>query len=252
MLVAYFDDSGTHSEAAIVSWGGFINTDAQWKKFEAAWHDKLTKPLAGKPRIRRFSLADCQSRKGEFIDYNEAESDLLQNEMRQIIVDHKPLGMAYSVDCRAWDRLVSDKGRAHFGDAETVCFSACFEGAINRATEYFPNETALALRFDQGRKSPKLEKIIERMKNNYSGLPQLVDISFETVEKYAPLQAADVIATENYWNALSNLKGETEPRPHLKHFLQRVSTEGYILDAEKTYQTLMEHNIKPIDSSKDT
>jgi len=98
MLAAYFDDSGTHDDSAVVSWGGFVGTDTQWTAFNAAWRTKLAAPLPGKPLLRKFGLADCERRRNEFFGYSGAESDLLQNEMREIIVKHRLLGVCYSVD----------------------------------------------------------------------------------------------------------------------------------------------------------
>lgn len=242
MLAAYFDDSGTHGDSKIVSWGGFIGTDTQWGKFDDEWRSKLAAPVPGKPRLKKFSLADCERHRGEFQGYSRSESDLLQNEMREIIVKHKLLGVAYSVDRNAYDRIITGTARQFLGgDAEVVCFSACFNGAIERAVQYFPHEKMLSLHFDQGRKSPKLDAIIAHVQGRYYGLPELVNISFDLVEKFTPLQAADIIATENYWHACGVISGELGPRRHLAHFLTRVSTEGYILDEAQIRQTLTDN-----------
>jgi hypothetical protein len=239
MLAAYFDDSGTHDDARAVAWGGFIATTERWAAFDKAWRAKLAMPLPDKPALRRFSLSKCQALAPPFESYSRAEGDLLQAEFRQIIVDHKLLGIAYAVDRPCWNRLVTGPALEHLGDAEQVCFSSCFRGAIERAVEYFPHETMLSLHFDQGRKSPKLDAVVSRIV--YSGKPDLVNISFDMVEKFTPLQAADIIATENYWHAQGFLNGDLNPRPHLAHFLKRVSTEGYILDEQQVLQTLADN-----------
>jgi hypothetical protein len=240
-LAAYFDDAGTHEGSPVVSWGGFIGMDTEWSRFDGAWRAKLAQPLDGKPRLRKFGLADCQAKRGEFAGYSVAESDLIQNEFRAIIVRHRLLGMAFAVDRPIWDRLITGAAREHLGDAEVVCFASCFNGAIARAIEYFPDESMLSLHFDRGRLSPKLSAVVDTVTRNYSGKPEIVSISFDPVEKFTPLQAADVIATENYWHAKGWLEGKIQPRPHLAHFLERVSTEGYILDEPMVRKTLRSH-----------
>jgi hypothetical protein len=45
MLLAYFDDSGTHGNSEIVVMAGFVGTEEQWKIFEKAWSKKLSEPL---------------------------------------------------------------------------------------------------------------------------------------------------------------------------------------------------------------
>ena len=79
------------------------------------------------------------------------------------------------------------------------------------------------------------------MLKRYEQLPKLAGVSFETVEGTTPLQAADVITTENYWHALSVLTGDGTARPHFDHFLKHVRTEGYILDMGSILQTLKDH-----------
>jgi hypothetical protein len=68
-----------------------------------------------------------------------------------------------------------------------------------------------------------------------------VNTSFVLVEKITPLQAADIVATETYWHAKSVLVGEPKPRPHMAHFLTRISTEGFMLDEPLIRQTLADH-----------
>jgi hypothetical protein len=238
MLAAYFDDSGTHNDARILTWGGFIGTDRQWAALDVDWRAMLDQPLPGKRRLRKFSLADCQNHVNEFATYTLPESDLLQHEFREIIVKHGLIGVAYAVDRPTWERLATAPAKERFGDAETICFSSCFSGAIDRALKYFASERQLSLHFDQGRLSQKLSAIVQHVRDRYYGLPELVNIGFDMVEKVTPLQAADIIATESYWNALGVVTGNASQRPHFAHFLKRVSTEGFILDEAQIIQTL--------------
>lgn len=245
MLAAYFDDSGTHDDSRVVTWGGFIAPSEQWSRFDVAWRTKLAEPLPGKPRLSKFSLSKCNGGHDAFEDYSLAERDLVQAEFRQIIVDHRLLGVAYAVDCQAWNRLATDAAKDRFGDAETICFSSCFNGAIARALEYFPAEKQLSLHFDNGRRSAKLSSIVDHVQAHYYGLPELVNIGFDVVEHVTPLQAADIIATENYWHAQGVINGNASARPHLAHFLKRVSTEGYILDEAQVTETLRSGGFLP-------
>ena len=96
----------------------------------------------------------------------------------------------------------------------------------------------LSLHFDRGRKSPKLDAIVGRVTNFYKGAPALVNISFNPVAQFTPLQAADVIATENYWHANGVMQGNENPRPHLAHFLQRVRSDGYLMQEPEILKTL--------------
>jgi hypothetical protein len=238
MLAAYFDDAGTHDASEMVVWGGFVGTASQWSDFDKAWRAKLTRPLPGKPHLTKFGLADCERHRGEFAGYGGAESDLLQNECRELIIQSGVIGLAYAVERAEWERLVTGPAKAFFGDAESVCFSACFQGAVDRARALFPDDLMLSLHFDRGRKSPKLDAIVDKVTNLYRGAPALVNISFNSVAQFTPLQAADIIATENYWHASGILSGTTEARPHFIHFLKRVKSDGYLMQEPEILNTL--------------
>src|ERR1700742_4360408 len=131
MLAGYFDDAGTHDDSKMVVWGGFVGTATEWAAFDKVWRAKLTRPLPDKPHLTKFGLADCERHRGEFQRYTAAESDLLQNEMREIINQSGVAGVAYAIERAEWERLVKGKAKDFFGDAETMCFSACFQGAID-------------------------------------------------------------------------------------------------------------------------
>ncbi len=186
-------------------------------------------------------MADCRARRNEFEGYSIAESDLLQNEFRQIVVDAHLVGLAYGVERLVWDRLVNAAAQAFLGDAETVCFSACFTGAMERADRMFRNVSMLSLHFDLGRKSPKLTSIVDRVTKAHEGTPAIVNISFNPVKDFTPLQAADMIATENYWHAGGVIEGDNDPRPHFAHFLKRGHTHGYILQEPEIRETLKKY-----------
>jgi hypothetical protein len=249
MLAAYFDDSGTHDDAKVVTWGGFIAPVEQWAAFDVAWRAKLASPMGGKPPLKCFHLSHAQALQPPFDCYTRTEMELLQNEFRQIIIDNRLMGLAYAVERKTWDRLAPDQARKLFGDAEIMCFSACFNGAIERAVKYWPNDLMLSLHFDLGRRSPKLDAIRDHVRSVYRGAPALINISFDAVDLMTPLQAADIIATENYWHANSVVDGNPHPRLHFKHFLERVSTEGYILQEAEIIATLHSSGFIPNPSS---
>jgi hypothetical protein len=149
-------------------------------------------------------------------------------------------------DRPTWDSIVPDTAKAYFGgDAEAACFSPCFAAAIERARKYWPEELMMSLHFDKGRRSPKLNAIIDVVERDYRGAPALINISFNVVEAFTPLQAADIIATENYWHAQGVIGGNPQPRPHFAHFLERVSAEGFIAQEKEIIETLRIHGFVP-------
>ena len=131
MLTAYFDDSGTHDEAEIMAMAGFIGTDEQWSGFDASWKAKLDAPLPDKPPLRRFHMADCEARSGEFSGYSKAEKDAVIHDFREIIIDNKLPGYVIAVERRASDELIVGPHAVFYGDCEQHCVRRCVSFALD-------------------------------------------------------------------------------------------------------------------------
>jgi hypothetical protein len=64
-----------------------------------------------------------------------------------------------------------------------------------------PYGDKIAVIFDQGIENERLREVADLYKKHASGRREFVSITFATVENIYPLQAADIIATQNYWMA---------------------------------------------------
>ncbi len=230
MLSAYFDDSGTHGDSEIVVMVGFVGTEDQWKPFDEAWAAKLKEPLPGKPTLRRFHMANCMARHGEFFSYSEADRNAVIHDFRQLILDAKLIGYVMAVDKVAWDQIIVGQLRVLFGDAEWYALKSCFDFAIKK-TEKQDADKAITIIFDdrpEVRKAPfqdTFDKLKARFYNGDRKFPNwvhLIGSAFLSSETIRPLQAADMLAWESYTHAKRNIY-ETPaplPRPHLQHFVE--------------------------------
>lgn len=229
-LRMFSDDSGTHDAAPVVVIGTLLGTVAQWSQFEQEWAAKLAAPLPGKKPLRKFHLADCNAKEGEFRGYTDGEQDAVTHDFREIIIRAGLISTAAAIDKKAWDDLVVEKHRDKFGDALKQCVYRAVEETIRIAAEH-PQGDAIAVVFDRGFWCPGLEKATERYTYPL-GRPRVVSIGAMRVEDSLPLQGADIVATENYWHAARGLKlgGVAQPRPHMRHYLDHMIHEGFIID----------------------
>lgn len=70
MLKAYFDDSGTHNEAAFYVMAGYVAPIEVWLSFEKQWRAVL----AAEPAIEYFHGNECFSRSKQFAGFEQADA----------------------------------------------------------------------------------------------------------------------------------------------------------------------------------
>ncbi|MGH7193684.1 MAG: hypothetical protein ACREJM_09145 [Candidatus Saccharimonadales bacterium] len=233
MLRAYFDDSGTHQNSDVILIGGLIGTREQWDKFEAAWAAKLAEPLPSKPRLRRFHLSECNACDGDFAAYSRAESDAVIHDFRQIIIDAKLIGTALAIDRRAWNEfIVGDSLLRNFGDPVAACVERCLVECLAIAGAH-PEGDFVSVWFDRSIKSPLVQEIADRFMRPLLR-PRISTVLFGSVADLLPLQGADIVATESYWQAIEWLKlGDAAlPRAHMRHYIANAPYEASILDRD--------------------
>jgi hypothetical protein len=251
VLYGYFDDAGTHDGSPVVCWGGFVGTMAQWDKLDEAWAAKLARPAdlppyaPQKPALSRFHLTECEHGSGEFLGYSRADSDALQRDFREIIYASGVVGVAYCIDREAYDRVVADpKAREFLGDPEQTTFGACWTGALQQARHFFPDEQEVTLVFDyvMGPRLEKLRAVADRIEQAGDNKPRIVSAGLAKMIDTCPLQAADILATENYWDAKAFLTDEGRvSRPHMANMLKNVHCNGFIMREPEIRHYMWKH-----------
>jgi hypothetical protein len=212
----------------VVVFGGLIGTDAQWEPFDAKWRARLAAPLPGKPRLSQFHLSSCMSPAGEFRDYKPVEREAVAGEFRDIIIQSGLGSTASAVDRAAWDELIAGPVRTFLGSPLQPCFLHCLDRAIEYVRAWGAEGDQLVVMFDEGIESDELRDLIKKYLWNQ---PEVASVIFDRVEKFPPLQGADVIATESYWQAQHWLGGHAgNARPPFEHYLKHARSEGLIFD----------------------
>jgi hypothetical protein len=237
VLSAYFDDSGTHTTSAFVVMACVIGSEAQWAPFESAWKARLLAPLPGKPALRKFHMTDCVNRRGEFQNYCDVEVDLVVKAFRDIILDAGVHGYAIGVPRQDWDRLITGARRFFFGTPEDHCtrFVICFaaEWAVENSVD-----KQVAVIFDDGpqhmARSQQISENLKSIHNGDAGRAELFGPSFLPVEKFVPLQAADVFAWETYAYGRGWLNNPLAPiRLHYQRLIESNRFVGGFMDTKK-------------------
>jgi hypothetical protein len=131
MLTAYFDDSGTHDQSAIVLVAGIFGTESRMDCLDRNWKRHLERPLCGrKSKLRRFHATECYESKGEFTGWSRTETDFFTHQLRTEIIEADVA--AYGIACsrKDWDEIITGDLRGVLGNPEGLCINQCFVRSI--------------------------------------------------------------------------------------------------------------------------
>jgi hypothetical protein len=239
VIKAYFDDTGTHPESPIVGFGGLFADEEAWAEFDAKWKAKLRAPLPGKRPLKRFHMADCMVREGEFQGYSEPEREAVIHDFRQIIIECEIWGYAMLASRPDWEDVMPKEYQQIIGDAEAYCFRDAV-GRMIRFMDVHSTDTELSLVFDNQPQPGKVERN-EAIFRQFQGLPirtQLVGISFLENIKFTPLQGADIWAWEVFNQASDSMKEgrSVDPRPHARQYHDCGRFESYYCDKTSIFR----------------
>jgi hypothetical protein len=158
-------------------------------------------------------MVDCQSHYNEFTYWNRVESDFLVQELGDIILDSGVFSVAKAVARKEWDGLVQGDWRKAWGDAEGYCVRTCYSEATRLAQAL--NFESMAVLFDdrpgQNHEVQKLFDIYRLAAQSQDSKVPLDSISFVRASRFYPLQAADLIAWEQYQCALDWMQNGVGP-----------------------------------------
>lgn len=248
MLQCYLDDSGTHADSDVLVWGAAIGTPDAWMGFDEKWEKLLSAPLPGKAALTKFSLSKCAAPDGEFASYKIGERDLIRNLFREVIASSAIFPIAFGVAKKEYEKTFSKQMRQDYSEDTEI---RAFIPAVARCIDYavFKNEKQVALVFDQGREKYVLDGLKKLLDDPKYG-DRVTSYAFAKVADFNPLQAADTIATEHYWNCKAILTGNDQS-PHMKHFIKTMrenNTSGpyYFMGAEAVRELAKSYEADPM------
>lgn len=235
MLKAYLDDSGTHDGSPVVVVGGLLGLVEDWCKLEAAWRAKLANPCEGKPPIATFSVGKCVHRRKPFQDYDRSERESLRDEFRKLIISSGLRQLSFAIPLADWDRLVVPPYRDFMGSAEEACFYSFIERSVE-IIRPIPNSERIRIEFiyDKGATRGRVREVAELFERSKYKHPQVGSIRFEAVADHPGLQAADSIATENFWAVQKYIAHADVARAsaQFRELCGEMAGEGFLLDCD--------------------
>ena len=229
VLVAYFDESGTHGDAAkVVAVSGFLGDSMAWAQLERPWK----KALAQRGH-QYFHATDCSAipPRGIYANMDEAERNELSCELAAIAADDHLVAVGAAVYRDDWNYALqsSPKLGEHFGTMYHLCVCMALAQVNLLCREKGGGEPAAIVFAQQGQYDNQSIMIHEAFKRS-PHFECLGNISIAMPQCVLPLQIADLYCYENYCELLTQLyePGLTAPK---REQLRILSKGVFMMDS---------------------
>ena len=198
MLVAYFDDSGTHDGSPAVVVAGYLSSAENWRKFNCAWADMLHD--AGLTHWHQVHFAH---RVNEYAGWAEEKRVEFMKRVIGIVNDTVYGGFVCGVDTVAFRELSCQfpaPPHTPYAFCAMVCFKQLEKWTIDNA-----QSDAIDCTFESGTQGHgEIATIVDELMSDEDGERlefRLGTVKFEDKKEALPVQAADILAYEFYREA---------------------------------------------------
>lgn len=192
MLVAYFDESGTHDHSKVVSICGLVGTAIEWSRLERPWRENLATA-----RVSCFHATDCAMGRREFQGMDRPLRDALSRGLSLALADRELAIIGGAVYRDDWNQCAPK----HMKDAYRDPYHLCFALALQQLSEWsdkYAGGDPVALVFARQQQFNAYSEKIHELVNGGEHYRHIGSLSFSRPECLIQLQAADHLSYENY------------------------------------------------------
>jgi hypothetical protein len=206
MLVAYFDESGTHgNEANVTTVAGLVGDAREWGRLELPWQKRLG-------LIRCFHATDCQAQGRDFKNFTRQQSAQLFIDLATLVADRELVPVAGAVYRDDWQYGASDKVKRYLPTRFHAALGMAIIQVHNLVKEVAPSEP-VALVFAQHPEYQGFTEAIHDVFRHSKHWSNMGSLTIGTPKELIPLQVADLYAYENYKELLTQLNEPGLPAP---------------------------------------
>jgi hypothetical protein len=136
---AYFDDSGVHEGAKVISLSGFIADASVWDEFDREWKKALT--LTPHPPLPEFHMSPCANHTEEFEDWSFPDRLMLVGNLIAVLkkVNVLALGSAIVTEHFREYANADEWLKVKLGHPYHFCFEHCIQQALTWAGRADPH-----------------------------------------------------------------------------------------------------------------
>jgi hypothetical protein len=205
-LRAYFDESGTHSDAGVTGVAGFIGPAEEWTKLEEEWEEELERFAKDTGHnIKDFHAYECEHGQEFWFGIDRSIREAYYQRLARVLVKHTQLmGISFSIENDQWNAFATPEFMDRYSSPYQLCAESCFQQVASYSTNRAAG-SAVALVFAE---HSTYSKHIQEAFSYYMSNKVWSHInSFTTAspKDCTPLQAADMLSYESYryWGEIS-------------------------------------------------
>jgi hypothetical protein len=218
-LLGYIDES---YNKRVFTLSCFLAFPEEWQRIEEEWQAVLRETNSelrnqGRQEISRFHAADCSSCLGEFAGWTVDEQVELATKLIAIIKTNMSTVMAFSMPLDDYIAVYPE----HSANAEKQMYGLLLKSMMNHlihdietqaGTDLEPFEISFV--HDRTSRDGDLQKAFDQMKADvhFRGRDHFSTIEAQGWETCIPLQAADLLAYENFKDAANRFSAKPRAR----------------------------------------
>jgi hypothetical protein len=194
LIVGYFDESGTHGEAAITMIAGFVATIDVWESISAAWAAELA-PLA-EYGVDWFHATECLHGNRGWRRPRKEKRERLIERLSDILAGADVSAVWSGVNVDEWDRLTTPKFRSRFPKPYDLCFDEVVRQLWWWSRHHADGGPVSIVFAEQKEYEERSAKTLQAWRRHPEVDRFLGSLTFVRPQKSLPLQAADLLAYE--------------------------------------------------------
>jgi hypothetical protein len=198
MFEVYFDDSGTDGNSEIAVAACYISTKKGWDEFVKEWNYVLAEEQCGEAFHMVEFVAKPEYGYKPYCDWDNTKKDRVYGRLAKIINENKWTGITSAVPKKTYDAIVPERirnyhGYEHYTFAVRMCLMRIADWR-EKCGITLPMQYVFS--WEMGRKKKEIESIWENIHESWESKFGIEPegVSFQRMEKFKPLQAADILA----------------------------------------------------------
>jgi hypothetical protein len=227
-VTSYFDESGKHKEASVVTMCGLVASSKEWQRLQIRWLRELRSAGLSKP----FHMADCVGGHDEYEGWNIDKRERLQSRLIDTLVSIDFRAFGASVIRKHYDPLANRLRNRKIRDPWFLAFESAIQEMMHRTKEAGKTDR-INFVFDRqdefrGRAHGLYGMILENG-TELGYFNRMGTLAFSPKDNVCALQAADLVVYEANKNVVECRLGGRPERWQMAR-LRKRPINGVIWD----------------------